>query len=492
VAVWATNYPQWLTLLFATAKIGVVLVTVNTNYKRAELEYLLHQSDSVGLFICDGLKDIDCEKTIYSLCPELKTCKPGKLKSAALPRLRSVISFDNYYDGMYHWNHIPDFGVLISDEEYAAAKAALSPDDVINIQYTSGTTGFPKGVMLSHYNILNNGYNIGECLRFTDKDRLCICVPFFHCFGLVLSITMCVTHGSTMVPIEYYSPLEVMEVVQKEKCTALNGVPTMFILILEHPDFNKYDFSTLRAGIMAGSPCPIKTMQDVVDKMNMRHITSVYGLTEASPGLTQTRVEDPLEVRVSTVGRELPDTEIKIINPETGEEVPNNVSGELCARGYCLMKGYYKMPEATKAAIDEDGWLHTGDLAYRDDDGYYHISGRIKDMIIRGGENIYPKEIEELLYTHPKIKDVQVVGVPSKKFGEEIMAYIILKDGEELTQEEVKQFVMENMARHKVPAFVEVVSGFPMTASGKIQKYKLREMAIEKYNLQEAAEIETA
>lgn len=492
VAIWATNYPEWVVTMFATAKIGAVLVTVNTNYKIFEAEYVLKQSDASTLILIEGFKDSKYVEIIKKLCPNLASNKPGELVSEKLPKLKNIISLENSHDGMFNWSDIMSMGSDISDDELFAIGKTLDQHDVINIQYTSGTTGFPKGVMLTHYNIINNGYNIGECLKFTVEDRLCIPVPFFHCFGLVLAITVCVTHGSTMVPLEHFNALETLEVIQKEKCTAVHGVPTMFIFMLEHPDFSKYDLSSLRAGIMAGSPCPIKTMREVVDKMNMRHITSVYGQTESSPGLTQTRVDDPLEVRVSTVGRELPNTEIKIIDPETGKIVPNNVSGELCARGYALMKGYYNMPEATKLAIDEDGWLHTGDLATRNDEGYYHISGRIKDMIIRGGENIYPKEIEELFYTNPKVKDVQVVGVPSKKLGEEIMAYIILRDGEGMTEEEAKSFVMENMARHKVPKYVEFITELPMTASGKIQKFKLRDMAIEKLKLQEDANIETA
>lgn len=479
IAVWATNYPQWLVLLFATAKIGAVLVTVNTSYKEKELMYLLTQSDSKALFICDGLKDIDCEKTIYSVCPELKTSKKGQLDSKSLPKLKMVISFDNWYDGMYNWNEIEDFGVLISDEEYQAVKDSVQPDDVVNMQYTSGTTGFPKGVMLTHKNIVNNGLSIGDSMKFTEKDRLCINVPFFHCFGLVLAIMACVTHGSTMVPLLWYTPMKVMHTIEYEKCTAVHGVPTMFIGILEHRDFERYDYSTLRTGIMAGSPCPIKVMRDVVNKMNMTGITSVYGQTEASPGCTQTTIDDSLERRVETVGKALPFVEIKIVDPDTGEEVPTGVSGEFCARGYNVMKGYYNLPKETAAAIDKDGWLHTGDMASVDEQGYYRITGRIKDMIIRGGENLFPKEIEDMIYTFEPVSDVQVVAVPDQKYGEEACAFVILKKGYEATKQDIQKYVMDRMARHKVPKYVIFTDKFPLTASGKIQKFKMREQAVE-------------
>ena len=492
VAVWATNYPQWLVLMFATARIGVVLVTVNTNYKENELEFLLKQSDAKALFICDGLKDIDCEKIIYSICPELKTCKKGHLKSEKLPKLEIVVSFDNHYKGMYHWNDIEAFGVLVSSTEFKNRKASLDPDDVINMQYTSGTTGFPKGVMLTHNNIVNNGMSIGDCMKLTEQDRLCIPVPFFHCFGMVLAIMACVTHGSTMVPLLWYTPMKVMHVVEYERCTALHGVPTMFIGILEHRDFDKYDYSSLRTGIMAGSPCPIKIMQDVVDKMNMKQITIAFGQTEASPVCTQTTVDDSLEKRVNTVGKPLPFMECKIVDPESGEELGVGQDGEFCVRGYNVMKGYYKLENETAAAIDSDGWLHTGDLATVDADGYYKITGRIKDMIIRGGENIFPKEIEDFIYTHPCVKDVSVVAIPSQRYGEEACAFVILKDGAEADEDSIKAFVNKNLAKHKVPKRVMFVDSFPQTASGKIQKFALRDKAIETLKLEKEAQIETA
>lgn len=474
VAVWATNYPQWLVLLFATAKIGVVLVTVNTNYKEHEMEYLLKQSDSKALFICDGLKDIDSVKLIESICPEIKTSKKGELKSKKFPHLKFLISFDNYYSGMYNWNEIESFGVLVSNEEYQAAKKAVDPDDVINMQYTSGTTGFPKGVMLTHNNLVNNALTIAEGMKLTENDRFCIPVPFFHCFGIVLSIFACAAKGSAMIPLLWYTPTKTMHAIEYERCTAVNGVPTMFIAMLEHRDFKKYNFETLRTGIMAGSPCPIEAMKRVQSEMNMRDVVIVYGQTEAAPGCTMTTVDDTLERRVSTVGREFPFMETKIIDPETGETLPAGKPGEFCVRGYNVMKGYYKNEEATKEAIDADGWLHSGDLAVVDKDGYYKITGRIKDMIIRGGENIYPKEIEDFIYTHPKVRDVQIVGVPDHKYGEQAVAYIILKENEEATEEEIKKFVADNMSRFKVPSHVRFVESYPMTASGKIQKFELR------------------
>ncbi len=493
IAIWATNVPEWLITLFASAKIGAVLVTVNTNYKVFELEYLLKQSDTNTLVLLDGFKDSNYIQIINEHCPELKNSEPGNFHSEKLPYLKNVISVSNEkHPGMFSWDDIIEFGRDISDEELYNISNSLDCHDVINMQYTSGTTGFPKGVMLTHYNIVNNGMCIGDCMHFTYQDKLCIPVPFFHCFGLVLAIMACVTHGTTMVPVDYYSPLKVMNAIQSERCTAVHGVPTMYIAMLEHADFSKFDFSSLRTGIMSGSPCPIKVMEAVVEKMNMKDITIPYGQTEASPVCTQTRIGDSLELRVSTVGRALPFIECKIVDPETNQDLPDGVPGEFVARGYNVMKGYYKMPEATAQAIDADGWLHTGDLATRDENGYYKITGRIKDMIIRGGENIYPKEIEEFLYTLPEIKDVQVIGVPSKVYGEEIMACIILKEGCILTEEQVKEAVKANMARHKTPKYVGFLDSFPMTASGKIQKYKMRENAIAELGLEDEAAIETA
>ncbi|NLL97425.1 MAG: AMP-binding protein, partial [Clostridiaceae bacterium] len=452
VAIWATNYPEWLLTLFATAKIGAILVTVNTNYKVFEVEYLLRQSDSKCLVMIKGFKDSDYVSIINELCPTLKDSKPGELNNPMLPYLKDIIFVgENCPPGMYSWNDLYTMADDVSDEEYIENFNSLDPHEVINMQYTSGTTGFPKGVMLSHFNIINNGKSIGDRMKFTEEDKLCIPVPFFHCFGLVLAIMASLTHGTAMVPLEYYQPLKVMEAIQNEGCTAVHGVPTMFIAMLEHPEFKNFKFPRLRTGIMAGSPCPVKVMQQVADVMGAREITIVYGQTESSPGCTQTTTDDSLEIRVSTVGRVFPHVEAKIVDPATGKECPPNVPGEFCTRGYHVMKGYYKMPEATAQVIDKEGWLHTGDLASVDENGYYKITGRIKDMIIRGGENIYPKEIEEFLYTYPKVKDVQVIGVPSKEYGEEVMAWIILKDGETATEQEIKDFVRSHMARHKTP-----------------------------------------
>lgn len=493
VAIWATNVPEWLLTLFATAKIGAVLVTVNTNYKVFELEYLLRQSDSKALVMINGFKDANYVNIVNELCPKLKDSTPGQYDDPMLPFLKSVIYVgENCPAGMMPWSELYGRSDQTSEEEFRTLTNSLDPYEVVNMQYTSGTTGFPKGVMLTHHNIINNGKSIGDCMKFSHADRLCIPVPFFHCFGLVLAVMACITHATSMVPVEYYRPVTVMKAIQEERCTAVHGVPTMFIAMLEHPDFKQYDFTTLRTGIMAGSPCPIKVMQQVIDEMNMREITISYGQTEGSPVCTQTTTDDSVELRVSTVGRVLPFIEAKIVDPETGEEVPHGIQGEFCARGYNVMKGYYKMEEATKQAIDEDGWLHTGDLATEDEKGYYKITGRIKDMIIRGGENIYPKEIEEFLYTYPAVSDVQVIGVPSEQYGEEIMACIVLKEGESMTEQEVKDLVRANMARHKVPSYVAFMDAFPMTASGKIQKFKLREWAVEYLNLQDAASIETA
>ena len=493
VAMWATNIPEWLITLFATAKMGAILVTVNTNYKIFELEYLLKQSDTKMLVTMQGFKDSDYVAIINELIPEIRNSSDGVVKDEKLPFLeRIVFAGENTPDGMMNFEKLKEMGKAYSDKLFTENSNSLTPDEVINMQYTSGTTGFPKGVMLTHYNIVNNGKTIGDGMRFTENDKLCITVPFFHCFGMVLAIMACITHKTSMVPIEYFRPLSVLSALDSEKCTAVHGVPTMFIAMLEHPEFSKFDLSHMRTGIMAGSPCPIKVMQEVVDKMHMKDITIVFGQTEASPGCTMTTVDDSIEQRVNTVGRAFPGVETKIIDPETGEELGPHKPGEFCARGYNIMKGYYKMPEATAQAIDADGWLHTGDLCTVDEQGYYKVVGRIKDMIIRGGENIYPKEIEEFLYTHEGISDVQVIGVPSKQYGEEVMACVILKDGYNLTEEEIKDYVRSHMARYKTPKYVRIMDAFPVTASGKIQKFKLREQAIELLKLQEDAAIETA
>ncbi len=493
LAIWSTNLPEWLLVQFATAKIGAVLVTVNTNYKVFELEYLLRHSDASALVLMKGFKDSHYVDTLYQIAPELRESLPGQLKCEKLPRLRNVIYVgEGHNPGMLPFEELYELGRSVPDAELRARQASLSPQDVINMQYTSGTTGFPKGVMLTHHNVVNNGKSIGDCMRLSPEDRLCIPVPFFHCFGCVLGIMACVTHGTTMVPLESFQPLKVLEALDQEHCTGVHGVPTMFIALLEHPEFSRFHFTELRTGIMAGAPCPVKVMRDVVEVMGAREITIAYGQTESSPVCTQTRVDDSIERRVSTVGRTLPFLETRIVDPATNQVLGPGQQGEFVVRGYNVMKGYYKMPEATAQAVDSEGFLHTGDLAVVDESGYYKITGRIKDMIIRGGENIYPKEIEEFLYTCPKVRDVQVIGVPSKDYGEEVMACIILKDGETATEEEIKQLVKSHMARHKTPRYVRFYEGFPMTASGKIQKYKLREQAIVELGLQEAAAIETA
>ncbi|OQP07256.1 AMP-binding protein [Geobacillus sp. 46C-IIa] len=484
VAIWATNVPEWIACQFATGKMGAVLVTVNTNYQAAELEYLLKQSDSTTLFLIEQYRDSSYIDILYNVVPELRTAEPGKLQSKRLPKLKNVVLLgDQRYPGMFTWNDILAMAHEVTEEELDERLESLDPHDVINMQYTSGTTGFPKGVMLTHYNIINNAHQVAQCMKLGEGDRLCIPVPFFHCFGCVMSTLACVTVGATMVPVVEFHPKRVLETVAAERCTALHGVPTMFIAELNDPDFDKYDLSSLRTGIMAGSPCPVEVMKAVINKMGMTDITIAYGQTESSPVITQTRTDDPIELRVETVGRALPGVEVKIVEPGTSNEVPRGVQGELCTRGYHVMKGYYNNPEATNEAIDQDGWLHTGDLATMDENGYCRITGRLKDMIIRGGENIYPREIEEFLYKHPKILDVQVVGVPDETYGEEVMAWIILKDRETATAEEIREFCRGNISRHKIPRYIEFIDSYPMTASGKIQKFKLREMAKQRLGL---------
>ena len=492
VAIWATNVPAWYITFWATTKIGAVLVTVNTAYKIHEAEYLLRQSDTHTLVMIDGYKDSDYVGIMKELCPELATCEPGKLESKKFPFLKNIITTDSRQPGCYTWDEAIKLAEQVPYSEVEARRRTIDKNDVCNMQYTSGTTGFPKGVMLTHYNVVNNGKAIGDCMDLSTADRMMIQVPMFHCFGMVLAMTASVTHGTTMSPITAFSPRKGLACINKEKITAFHGVPTMFIAMLGHPDFEKTDFSHMRTGIMAGSPCPIKTMQDVIEKMHMDEICITYGQTEASPATTMSKTTDSIEDRVNTVGGPIFGVECKIVDPETNEDLPDEVDGEFVARGYNIMKGYYKMPEATAAAIDETGWLHTGDLARRTKKGYYKITGRIKDMIIRGGENIYPKEIEDFLYTHPKVKDVQVIGVPDKQYGEEIMACIILNDGETSSEEEIKQYVLDHMAKHKVPRYVDFVTEFPMNAAGKILKYKMREAAVEKLNLQQASKIVTA
>ena len=486
VAVWCSNVPQWYIAFWATVKIGAVLVTVNTAYKIAEVEYLLRQSDTHTLILTEGGKDNHYGQIIGQLCPELETMKPGDtLHAHRLPFLRNVITVGFKQTGCMTWEDAVARANQVPVEEVYRMAALVDKDDVCNMQYTSGTTGFPKGVMLTHYNVVNNGKYIGDHMDLSTADRMMIQVPMFHCFGMVLSMTASMTHGTTMYPLPYFSPKPALACVHNEHITAFNGVPTMFIAMMQHEDFKKTDFSYMRIGIMAGANCPADLMKQATqpDNMNMKEIVSVYGQTEASPGCTMSSYYDSLTVRTETVGSAFANVDCKIVDPETGEDCPDGVNGEFVARGYNIMKGYYKMPKATAAAIDKDGWLHTGDLACRTPEGNYNITGRLKDMIIRGGENIYPKEIEEFIYTHPKVRDVQVIGVPDRQYGEEIMACIILKEGQTMTADEMKAYINANMARHKVPRYVDFVDKFPMNAAGKILKYKMREDAVEKLGL---------
>ncbi len=479
VAVWATNIPYWVALQFATARIGAVLLTVNTNYKSAELAYLLEQSEAENLFLIDGYMDTDYLATVYDLVPELKQQERGRLHSDRFPNLKRVMFLGmEKHRGLYALPEVMAMAAMVPPQAYAERQAALSAHDVVNMQYTSGTTGFPKGVMLTHYNIGNNGFWIGENQKFTHADRVCLPVPLFHCFGCVLGVLAAVSHGATLVILEKFDPVQVMAAVEQERCTALYGVPTMFIAVLDHKLFSKFDFSSLRTGIMAGSPCPVHVMRQVIDKMYMREITICYGLTEGSPVITQTLPGDDMRRRTETVGRAMPRIEVKIVDPETHRELGTGEQGEVCCRGYNVMKGYYKMPEATARTIDADGWLHSGDLGVMDADGYLAITGRHKDMIIRGGENIYPREIEEYLYRLAGIADVQVVGVPSRKYGEEVGAFIIKKKDADLTPEDVQDFCRGQISHYKIPKHVAFVESFPLTASGKVQKYKLREISV--------------
>ena len=500
VGIWVTNYSEWVVAQFATAKIGAVLVTVNPSYRTHELEYVLKQSEANALILIGQFRTSDYVAMTNEVVPELKDSTPGELRCGNLPYLRNVVFIPppsdtgtKTPDGMWSWEDVRQKSADTSEADLTQRQASCGPDDTINIQYTSGTTGNPKGAMLTHYNLVANGYYSGEGMKFTEEDRLCIPVPFYHCFGCVLGNLACVTHGSTMViPSEYFEPLKTLEAIQQERCTALHGVPTMFIAQLGQDRFSEFDLSTLRTGMMAGSPCPIEVMRQVVDQMGVSEITIAYGQTEASPVITLTRTEDTLERRVSTVGTALPNVEVKLVDPETGEDIPVGEQGELLTRSFMVMKGYYNLPEASAAAIDKDGWLHTGDLATVDVEGYYRITGRLKDMIIRGGENVYPREIEEFLYTHPKIADVQVIGVPDERFVEEVMAWVMLKPGETADEEEIREFCKGKIAHYKIPRYIKMVSEFPMTVTGKVQKFRMREMAIEELGLQKAAGIETA
>jgi fatty-acyl-CoA synthase len=479
IGIWATNVPDWLTFLYASAKIGAVAVTVNTNYKQNELEYLVEDSDIHTLCITEGVFDGSYVDMVNTTLPELKTSQRGYLKSSRFPFLKNIVFIgQEKYRGMYNTAELLLLGKNVPDEELNKNKEQVNCYDVANMQYTSGTTGFPKGVMLSHHNIVNNGFFTGEGMCFSQEDKLCCCVPLFHCFGVVLATMACLTHGCAQVMVERFDPLLVLASVHKERCTVLYGVPTMFIAEMNHPMFSMFDVTSLRTGIMAGSLCPIELMRKVTGQLHITHITSVYGLTESSPGMTHSVIEDTFENRCTTVGKEYPYTEVKVLNPETGEECPPGVQGEMCCRGYLNMKGYYKNPQATAEVIDNDGFLHSGDLGVKDENGYYRITGRIKDMIIRGGENIYPREIEEFLYHLPGIKDIQVAGIPSEKYGEEVGAFIILHENARLTEEEVRDFCRGKIARHKIPRYVFFVEAYPLTGSGKIQKFKLKEIGL--------------
>jgi fatty-acyl-CoA synthase len=494
VGIWAPNRAEWCVTQFATAKVGAILVNLNPSYRTHEIEYTLKQSGCSALITAAEFKSSNYTAMLYELAPELRECEPGNLKSAKLPDLRTVIRLsEEQAPGMFGWQEVMAMGSGVSDEALTSRQREQEFDDPINIQYTSGTTGFPKGATLSHHNILNNGYFVARLQNFTHQDKLCIPVPLYHCFGMVMANLGCVTHGATMIyPSEGFEPLAVLQTVQEEQCTVLYGVPTMFIAELEHPEFSSFDLTSLRTGVMAGSPCPVEVMKKVNTLMHMPDVEICYGMTETSPVSTQTHSDSPLEKRVSTVGQIGPHLEIKIVNPATRQVVPVGTPGELCTRGYSVMLGYWNNPEATASAIDEARWMHTGDLATMDSEGYINIVGRIKDLVIRGGENVYPREVEEFLYTHPKISDVQVIGVPDPIYGEEIVAWVKLKPGEQATTEEIRDYCKGQIAHYKVPRYVLFVDSFPMTVTGKIQKYLMRQQTIQDLGLEGAASIETA
>ncbi|GAB2455912.1 AMP-binding protein [Comamonas humi] len=489
VGIWSHNNAEWVLLQMATAQVGIILVNINPAYRTSELEYALNKVQCKALFAMERFKTSDYLGMVRELAPELAGAAPGQLAAAQLPDLRWVVWIDiadqgAEQPGMQRFSQFIAGGDA-ADARIAAIAATLTPHDPVNIQFTSGTTGFPKGATLTHRNILNNGFFIGEAMRLTEQDRLCIPVPLYHCFGMVLGNLACMTHGAAMVyPSDGFDPLLVLETVQAERCTGLHGVPTMFIAELDHPRFAEFDLSTLRTGIMAGSPCPIEVMKRVVSEMHLSEITIAYGMTETSPVSCQSSTDTPLPKRVSTVGKVQPHLEVKIVSPETGETVAPGTSGELCTRGYSVMHGYWGDEAKTREAIDAEGWMHTGDLATMDAEGYVNIVGRIKDMVIRGGENIYPREIEEFLYTHPQVQDVQVVGVPDKRFGEELCAWIVVKAGQALDEDAVREFCKGRIAHYKVPRYIRFVDAFPMTVTGKIQKFKIREAMIESLQLE--------
>lgn len=494
IGIWATNYFEWVVAQFATAKIGAILVNINPSYRALELEHALRQSECQSLLLIQGFRDCDYVSTLASICPESRSSQPGTLDSERLPNLKNLVFIgDSAPRSMFSWRDVLDIGGQVSEQELRERESTLHFDDPINIQYTSGTTGFPKGTVLSHHNIVNNALLAGAAMKFSPRDRLCIPVPFYHCFGMVLGNMVSVVYGAAMViPGAHFDPRATLEAVEKERCTALHGVPTMFIAELEYPQFNRFDLRSLRTGIMAGSPCPIEVMKHVVERMHCAEITIAYGLTETSPVITQTTSDDPIELRVSTVGRPLPHTEIKIVSPPTNKIVPLGTQGELCARGYPVMKGYYKDPIATQQTIDGEGWLHSGDVATMDENGYCRITGRLKDMIIRGGENIYPREIEEFLYLCPEVREAQVFGVPDRKYGEQVVAWVKLREGANLTADDINKFCKGKIADYKIPRYIKFVDSFPMTVTGKIQKFRMRETAARELGLGDALEIETA
>lgn len=486
VGIWSPNCAEWTITQFATAKIGAVLVNINPSYRTHELEYALKQSGASTLILQGKFKASDYVATLAELAPELRDGGPGTFRSAKLPELKRVVCLDadRALTGMFSWQSMLAHADEVSAEHLAEVQGTLQFDDPINIQYTSGTTGAPKGATLSHHNILNNGFFVARTMALTEEDRMVIPVPLYHCFGMVMGNLGCVTHGATMIyPGDGFDPEATLRAVSEEKATTLYGVPTMFIAELELPNFESYDLSHLRTGIMAGSICPIEVMRKVIDRMNMKDVTICYGMTETSPVSFQTQTDAPLEKRVTTVGTIHPHLEVKLVSPETGAVVARGETGELCTRGYSVMLGYWNNEEATDKAIDSAGWMHTGDLATMDDEGYVAIVGRIKDMIIRGGENIYPREIEDFLYTHPAISDVQVIGVPDEKYGEEVMAWVKLADGEQLDADGLKEFCKGRIAHYKVPRYVKFVDEFPMTVTGKIQKFKMREEATHELGL---------
>ena len=494
IGIWSTNSSEWVITQFATAKIGAILVNINPLNRAFELKHVLRQSECQTLLLIGGFRDANYVSILREICPEIESSAPGDLQSETLPDLRTIIFVgEAVTTGMFSWEDLLRRGQVTSLDELHQCESELEFDDSINIQYTSGTTGLPKGAMLSHHNIVNNAQFIAAALRLSPQDRLCIPVPFYHCFGMVLGNMACVVSGATMVvPAAYFDPEATLRAIHEEKCTALHGVPSMFIAELSCPNFKAFDLSSLRTGIMSGSPCPIEVMRRVVKEMNCRELTIAYGQTEASPVITQTTTEDPIEVRVTTVGKAMPHTEVKVIDPLTGKIVLRGGAGELCTRGYLVMKGFYGNAEATRRVIDDDGWLHTGDLAVLDERGYFKIVGRSKDMIIRGGENIYPREIEEFLFSCPSVLDVQIVGVPDLKYGETVAAWVKLRPGAALTLEDLKQFCKGKIAEYKIPRYLKVTDDFPMTVSGKIQKFKMREISIQEFGLEQAAKTETA